>query len=199
VYRDHLRRNFLRFSERAWSLLPPMTDPRILDIGCGTGLPTLRLAELSGGSVVGLDRDPEALTILQNRAADRGLSHRVTMERGSLAEIPFEDASFDVVWCEGALDVLGFRESLRAWRRLLKPGGCMVFHDQAGDVEGKLRLAREDGCFVLGSFEVPETVWWDEYFALAEEDPELAGEIQRFRADPSQFRSAFFAFLLENP
>jgi len=44
-----------RYTERAYRMLPHMTSPRILDIGCGPDGPTMALARLSGGEVIGID------------------------------------------------------------------------------------------------------------------------------------------------
>lgn len=197
--RDDLRANFLRFTEKAFGLLSPMDRPRILDLGCGTGVPTLRLAALSGGQVVALDSDEEALGVLRAGAERLGLAGRIEVRAGSVEDVPFADGSFDLLWCEGAVFPLGFRGSLRSWRRLLKPGGCMVLHDEAGDIEEKLATAVSEGYVVLGHFEIPPQVWWDEYFALADEDPELAGEISRFHTEPERFRSAFFVLQRGDP
>jgi len=196
--RDDLRRNLLGFTDRAFEFLPPLEKPRVLDIGCGTGVPTLRLAELTGGQIVGLDSDREALETLRARAEALGISGRIEVRAGSLEEIPFEEGSFDLLWCEGAVSVLGFRESLQSWRRLLKPGGYLVVHDEAGDIGGKNLAVREEGYTLLGHFEISEQVWWDEYYALAdvELELELAEEISQFRARPEQFRSAFFVLRL---
>jgi SAM-dependent methyltransferase len=195
---DDLRRNLLGFTDRAFDFLPPMEKPRVLDIGCGTGVPTLRLAELTGGQIVGLDSDREALEILRARVEALGISDRIEIRAGFLEEIPFEDGSFDLLWCEGAVSALGFRESLRSWRRLLKPGGYLVLHDEAGDVGGKSMVVREEGYSLLGHFEISEQVWWDDYYALADEELELelAEEISQFMAGPEQFRSAFFVLRL---
>jgi ubiquinone/menaquinone biosynthesis C-methylase UbiE len=195
--RDDLRGNLLRFTDRAFDLLPEMDRPRILDIGCGTGVPALRLAELSGGEIVALDSDPDALEKLRARIEARGIDVRIEIRLGSLKDLPFRDGSFDLLWCEGALSVLGFRESLRAWRRLLKPGGFLVAHDEAGEVGAKCRAVEEEGYTLLGQFEVPEEVWWEEYFALAGDDLELAEEVRQFRERPEESRSAFFILQLE--
>ena len=195
--RDDLRRNFLAFTDRAFEFLPPMENPRILDIGCGTGVPTLRLAELTDGQIVGLDSDKEALETLRARADSLGISDRIEVRVGSLEEIPFEDGSFDLLWCEGAVFALGFRESLRSWRRLLKPRGCLVVHDEAGDLGEKSLAVREEGYTLLGHFEIPEQVWWDDYYALADVELELAEEIRQFQIRPEQFRSAFFVLRLK--
>lgn len=189
--RDELRENLLPFLERAWALLPRLSRPRILDIGCGTGVPTLRLAELTDGRIIALDVDEEALGALRARFERHGLSQRVETLT-SLTEIPIGDWIFDVVWCEGALFVLGFRESLRAWKQLLRPRGFLVAHDEAGDVDAKLRAVREEGYEVLGHFEIPEDVWWSEYYGRAEAEVELAEDIRRFRRNPKRFRSAYF-------
>ena len=204
--RDELRGNLLRFTEAAFHLLPDMNHPRILDIGCGSGVPTVRLLELSDGEVIGLDNDPRALAALKERAKARGVDHRLKIQLGSLDSISFEDQSFDLLWCEGALRVLGFRDSLRGWRSLLRPGGYLVAHDEAGDTLEKLRTAEAEGYTVQGFFIVSEEVWWNEYYALAEarlasgedadlpmgENAEIAQEIAFFRQNPQRSRSAFF-------
>jgi ubiquinone/menaquinone biosynthesis C-methylase UbiE len=174
-----------------------MTGPRILDLGCGTGVPTLRLAELTDGLIVGLDSDRDALEVLRARVEELGLGERVQVREGTLQEIPFDDQSFDLLWCEGAFWVMGFRESLRAWRRLLKPGGFLVGHDEAGELSEKVQIVEEEGFVLLEHFEISEDVWWEEYFSLAGDDPELAEEVSRFREHPEEFRSAFFLLRLE--
>ena len=190
--RDELRANLLRFTDRAFGMLPVQEAPRILDLGCGTGVPTLRLAEISGGWVVGLDNDRDALGVLKEEAEARGLSDRVETRLGSVEHVPFPEGSFDVIWCEGAVAVLGFRRSLRSWRRLLNVGGSMVLHDEAGDVEEKLKIAAGEGFRILGHFEIPAHVWGGEFFGPAEGDPALEAEVQEFRLHPDRCRSAFF-------
>lgn len=46
-------------------MLPRLDNPRIMDVGCGTGVVTIELARLSGGSIVGVDTDKLALDKLQ--------------------------------------------------------------------------------------------------------------------------------------
>lgn len=57
----------LEYTCRAFQMLPPMHRPRILDIGCGKGGPTLELARLSHGEVIGMDPDHSALNRLSQR------------------------------------------------------------------------------------------------------------------------------------
>jgi SAM-dependent methyltransferase len=185
--RDSLRKNLLKFTDRAFELLPPMESPRVLDLGCGTGLPTVRLAALTGGRVIGLDSNREALEVLKARVDALGLSDRVQTHLGSVEEIPFEAESFDLIWCEGAVSVMGFRKSLRSWRGLLKPQGFVVLHDEAADIQEKLRMADEEGFAGLGHFEVSEQLWWDDYYALANEGLDISTVRLRFLLCPVSY------------
>ena len=67
---------------------------RVLDIGCGTGHTALAFAE-SGAEVVGLDLTPEMLDQGRRLASARGAS--VSFREGDVADLPFPDASFDLV------------------------------------------------------------------------------------------------------
>jgi SAM-dependent methyltransferase len=112
-------------------MLPDLDNPRILDVGCGQGGPTLELARLSGGQVTGLDIDQWALDQLARRAEEEGLSDRIEFVHGSMSDMDFADESFDVIWAEGSMHVLGFQRALAEWRRLIRPGGYLVVHEVA--------------------------------------------------------------------
>lgn len=195
--RDRLRERLLPFTDRAFALVSVPSCGRVLDVGCGTGVPTVRLAERGAEHVTGLDPDVGALRAVAHRASRRGVAERVAVCAGSADHIPFRDGSFDVVWCEGALFVLGFRDSLRAWRRLLRPGGVLAAHDEAGDPAEKLRMAEAEGYAVSGWFPVHEKDWWKYYYepatrlSAAELDDELQAELREIRAHPERFRSVF--------
>lgn len=126
-----LRELFLEHTRQAWNLLPTFETgpPRILDIGCGTGIPLLELARLSRGDVVGIDVDEVALSVLRQRAADADLEDQVTARCVSLFEAGFPDSDFDLLWEEGVLHLLETESSLGECRRLLKPGCHLVMHE----------------------------------------------------------------------
>jgi SAM-dependent methyltransferase len=44
-------------------------------------------------------------------------------------ELPFAAQSFDLIWSEGAIYIIGFVEGLKRWKPLLKPGGYLVVSD----------------------------------------------------------------------
>lgn len=103
---------------------------RALDVGCGVGSITLDLAEIvAPGEIVGIDRDEAQLAIARDSAAQRGLSH-ARFEVGSVYELPFPDATFDVALAHTLLFHLSDQLSaLRELRRILKPGGLVAISD----------------------------------------------------------------------
>jgi SAM-dependent methyltransferase len=99
---------------------------RVLDVGCGTGVLAGRLAG-RGYEVTGLDPSEGMLEVLRSEHSD------VTAIRGSGDELPFEDASFDVVVTVAALhhiaDADAVRATLAEMARVTRPGGRIVVWD----------------------------------------------------------------------
>ncbi|WP_395175131.1 methyltransferase domain-containing protein [Roseibium alexandrii] len=96
----------------------------ILDVGCGFGLETRRLAEAVGaqGSVCGLDKSADFITEAQRRAEAAGQS--IDYQTGDAAALPFGEGSFDCVRAERILIYLSdFSAALSEMRRVLKPSG----------------------------------------------------------------------------
>ncbi len=106
-------------------------ESTLLDIACGSGGPTLRIARLTGCSVVGIDVHEDAIASARARAEAEGLGDRARFEHldGS-QRLPFESESFDGVICVDAVNHLAGREQVfREWARVLRPGGRLVFTD----------------------------------------------------------------------
>ena len=118
-----------QYTRQAFQMLPALESPCILDVGCGRGGPTLELARLSRGQVVGLDIHTPSLEILASKIEEAGLAGRVHVVRCSMSDMSFPDECFDVVWTEGGIFVVGFARGLDAWRRLIKPGGFLAVHE----------------------------------------------------------------------
>lgn len=101
---------------------------RALDVACGTGLVSLRMAEAVGpsGMVVGTDISGQMIEAARRIAAERGFAN-VSFERGDAEELPFADATFDAAGCAfGLMYVPDPEQALREMRRLLRPGGRAV-------------------------------------------------------------------------
>lgn len=107
------------------------SEDRLLDIACGSGGPTLRIAEKSGCDVVGIDIHADAVETARNAALERGLGSRASFRQvdGS-GVLPFDDATFDALTCIDAINHLPDRPRVLAeWYRVMKPGGRLLFTD----------------------------------------------------------------------
>src|SRR5947209_638695 len=74
----------------------------VLDVGCGIGGPSRFLAKEFGCRVTGLDLTTEFIEVANMLARRTGLTGKVTYRKGDALELPFADASFDLVWCQNA-------------------------------------------------------------------------------------------------
>ncbi len=102
---------------------------RVLDVGCGPGTDTLRLARLVGGTgrVIGVDYDPEMLAEANRRAAAAGLEDRVQHLLADAADLPFEENSFNAARSERLFQHLANpAAALAEMVRVTRPGGWIV-------------------------------------------------------------------------
>lgn len=99
---------------------------RVLDSPCGDGFYTRILARhLSAGEVVAADLSDAYLDAA--RATVGATRVPVTFERADAYELPFADASFDLVWCAQSLISLDDPPAaIREMARVLKPGGTIA-------------------------------------------------------------------------
>lgn len=99
---------------------------RVLDLACGTGIPTLELAR-RGYGVVGLDLHGEMLAIARKKAEGEGL--KVEFVQGNALEIDFEE-EFDAVTMFFSsimyFDDSAIQELFNSVKRALKPGGVFI-------------------------------------------------------------------------
>jgi ubiquinone/menaquinone biosynthesis C-methylase UbiE len=207
---ERLREHFNKYTVRAFNTIPKINKPRILDIGCGSGIPTLQLAKLTDGEIIGIDLDQLALEQLNKKIDNLGLTDRVTTKKCSLFKLDYEEESFDIIWAEGSIAVIGFRRGLLEWGRVLKRKGFMVFHDDLVGKKEKVKLIRECGYCLINHFKLPDDIWWEEYYKPLQEqinklslelipDTNLVEEIEKYqkkiacyKKDPGSFRSIFY-------
>jgi ubiquinone/menaquinone biosynthesis C-methylase UbiE len=96
---------------------------KILDVGCGTGEFTSRVARLfPAARAVGVDLVDASLELARARCADLG--DRVRFDRGDAYELPFADATFDFVACRHVVQAIpDAPRVLGELVRVLAPGG----------------------------------------------------------------------------
>jgi SAM-dependent methyltransferase len=158
---------------------------RLLDVGCGPGTPTIDLATASSASVTALDNHRPYLERLRERAQAAGVSRRIQTVQASMFSLPFRQDTFDLIWSEGAIFILGFERGLEEWRALLRPGGRLAVthlswltpdipreplsfwsrnYPAIRSVDDNLGIATRSGFEPIEVFTLPESAWWDDYY-----------------------------------
>ena len=112
-----------------WLDLSP--GKNLLDVASGAGGPALRMAAVTGCSVVGIDVHEQAVSTARSLAAQRGLSRAAEFLVADAAEqLPFPDAAFDAITCIDAINHFSDRRHvIGESARLLKQGGRLLFTD----------------------------------------------------------------------
>jgi ubiquinone/menaquinone biosynthesis C-methylase UbiE len=198
--RDIVRARLLKYTRKAFRMLPKLDKPCILDVGCGSGVPTIELARLGQGEVIGMDIDQSALAKLNRKIKEAGFTSRVQAVNCSILDMSFPDESFDIIWSEGSIFVIGFERGIRDLKRFLKPNGFIVIHDEKGNIEEKLEQISKYGYKILGYFVLSQDTWRAEYFAPLEkliansqtihtDDRQALEELNQARRELEMFRN----------
>ncbi|MEA5580022.1 methyltransferase domain-containing protein [Nodularia harveyana UHCC-0300] len=162
--------------------LPP--NPHIIDIGCGPGFQTLDLASLTDGTIIAIDNHDIYVNELKQQVLQQGLSEKITVINADMFALDFPDATFDVIWAEGSIYILGFENGLKQWKPLLNQRGYLVAseltwlkHDAPKelkefwsvgypamqDIEGNLKIIQNSGYKIIDYFILAESAWWNHY------------------------------------
>lgn len=109
-------------------------ETRILEAACNMGTTAIELAARYGCSVTACDIDEKALEQAEKNVLAAGLADRITLMKADATDLPFDDASFDVVLNEAMLTMLvrsGKEKAVAGYFRVLRPGGMLLTHDVA--------------------------------------------------------------------
>lgn len=168
--------------------LPP--QPQILDIGCGPGFQTLDLASLTDGTIIAIDNHPAYVNELKQKVLQQGLSEKINVINADMFALNFPDATFDVIWAEGSIYIIGLENGLKQWKSLLKHRGYIAASEitwlkpnapqelqefwNAGypamqDIEGNLKIIQKSEYKIIDYFVLPESAWWNHYYQPLEE------------------------------
>jgi len=163
--------------------------PEILDVGCGTGKPTLVLAEMSKAMIIALDNHKPFIDALQRNANRSGYRDRIHSVVADMNSMSFPKEAFDVIWSEGAIFAIGFENALRAWRPLLRSEGYMAIselvwfkEDAPQEVKAFFKehypdmkfyrdiypMIESAGYRMIDYFQLPDESWWTDYYTPAE-------------------------------
>ncbi len=129
---ESMVRNLAAQAEAIWPQERPLfaryllpASPRILDLGCGTGEITFRVAELFPASqIVGVDLDEGHLERARRRCSQFG--DRVRFQKGDALALGLPEGTFDLVICRHLLQALpDARRALAEMRRVARSGGWL--------------------------------------------------------------------------
>lgn len=210
IQHDQFREKFNKYTRKAFEVLPRLEKPCILDIGCGSGVPTIELARLSDGQIIGVDIDQSRLDTFTKKIDTAGLTKRIKTIQCSMLDMKFSDESFDIIWAEGVIAIIDFERGLKEWRRFIKPNGFLVVHDEISNINKKREMVSLCGYKLIDTFIIPKEVWWKEYYGPLEQnikelriqyrnDPTTLrmldreqNEVEEFKKNPRYHGSVFF-------
>ena len=115
-------------------------NAKLLDIGAGYGGSARYLAKEKGWTCSCLNLSEVQNQRNRDKNEEQGLSDKIDVHDGNFEALPFEDNSYDVVWCQDSILHSGNREKVfEEVNRVLKPGGTFIFTDilqkEPADVE----------------------------------------------------------------
>ncbi len=175
----------------------------ILEIGCGKGHSTMTLAALSDAQIVAIDNEPSVLQRLDEKIRARDLNNRVSTQCISMTELNFNDKSFDLIWAEASIYIMGVENALSAFKPLLKENGFFVFSDlvwltdspsdapsqfwqreypDMQRVETRLEQIDKAGYQNIASFEISQGAWKAYYEPLQNRLDELEADMNGSQA-----------------
>ncbi len=125
----------------------PSAGEQVLDVATGTGALALRLAR-SGATVTGVDLAPALIDTARRIAGEQGIDIRY--EVGDVEQLPFEDASFDVVTSSvGTMFAPDHPRVAAELARVCRPGGRLVLGNWSNE-SGVVDMFK-----VLGPYQAP--------------------------------------------
>ena len=178
-----------KYTQKAFEMIPKIDHPKILDIGCGPGMQTIKLAKLSDGKIIGIDIFEQYLDQFQELIEKENLQDRVKAENQSMFDMNYPVESFDIIWAEGSIFIIGFEKGLLDWKKFINANGFLAVHEMTWlkddppeeiknywqnvypaitTIEENLKIIEKCGYKLLGYFALPEDAWWDFYYTPLE-------------------------------
>ncbi len=208
--RDSCRSNLNKYTKQAFASLPAMDGPHILDLGCGSGVPSIAILQITNGHILAIDSDKESINRFRQKISTLGCEDRITVVHGSVFSADIKEDFFDIIVAEGLFNIIGFEKGLSFFSKFLKENGFFLIHDDCGNYEKKLSIIAKYHYRIINEIILHEDVWGEEYVNCLDlkirayekehaDREDLQGmfkseksEIEMYRNDPSNFRSRYY-------
>lgn len=169
-------------TERAYNIAKKFLGENInvLDIGAGSGFQTRVLKKLVDGKIIALDTTEIYLTKIKREIG----VDTFNCSMDSLDKY-FSPASFDLIWSEGAIYIMGLAKGLEHWKPFLKEDGIIGFshiswlqdnpprelldyweanYSQITTLDENKKIIDEEGYEIKDYFILPSTDWTENYY-----------------------------------
>jgi len=166
--KDNCRKGLTQYLASVCKNIPELHNPEILDVGCGSGVPTLWLAGHFSGKITVIDPDKESIDYLQKKITAKNLQDKIETLCTSLDEFNCETGLFDIILAEGLLNIVGFETGFLKIVKFLKKNGYLIIHDEFKDHDQKMEFIRSNNCTVIETLYLDEKVWWNDYYRQLE-------------------------------
>ena len=174
-----------KYTQEAYEMIPKLEQPLILDVGCGPGLQTIKLAKLSGGNIIAIDIHQPYLEQFKQSAEKEEVLDKIEILNKSMFNMDFPKEYFDIIWAEGSIFIIGFEKGIEEWKKYIKKDGYLAIHEMAWlkdnppqeildfweqvypaitTIENNLEIIKKCNYKLVGHFPLPEDAWWDLYY-----------------------------------
>jgi ubiquinone/menaquinone biosynthesis C-methylase UbiE len=100
----------------------------VLDAGARDAAHSVKLVRRFGCRVAAVDPVPLHIERANARISDEGLRDRIKVTEAAIESLPFDDASFDYIWCRDVMNHVELERGLAECKRVLRPGGSMLVY-----------------------------------------------------------------------
>ena len=205
--KDRCTYNLRQFTTDALSSLPKLSSPCVLDAGCGTGIPSIAIAEtIHCCRITAIDIDNNSIALFRKKITGKQYESMVDISCVDIFSIDYPEHSFDVILAEGLLNITGFKKGLSFLSSFLKRDGYFLIHDEFAGFDEKTYIIASEGYSIVSTRTIHEHEWKRLYVDClesyihkheggnknSENLTELTNEIALYYRDPSLFRSMYY-------
>lgn len=173
---------------KALSFIDSLTESsKIADLGCGTGEQSMVLAQHTPCQITGIDIFSQFIDLYNANAAKINVEQRVKGITGSMDNLFFGEEELDLIWSEGSIYNIGFKNGINYWKQFLKDGGYLAiseaswFTEERPDeinkfwleaypeidtIPNKITQLQQAGYTSIAHFILPENCWIENFYVL---------------------------------